>query len=114
VRLMQRRYFEDDEVKDRAPARGQYWVPPLGQDRQDGALEPPPPLILPPPTPVEAQAAQPEHERDEGDEGAPPADDQGGNLGVTGGAADAGGEEPVGDDGWVGDLSAGDEPDVDR
>jgi len=106
VRLMQRRYFEDDEVKDRAPARGQYWVPPLGQDRQDGALEPPPPLILPPPAPNEAQAAQPEHEH--------AGDDPAADMGATGVVGDADGEEPAVDDGWAGGLPTGDGPDVDR
>jgi len=62
ARLTQRRYYADPEVKRRAPARGQYWVPPLGPERPDGPLTPPPPLELPPPTPVEGQAAQPEHE----------------------------------------------------
>jgi len=102
VRLMQRRYFEDDEVKDRAPARGQYWVPPLGQDRQDGALEPPPPLILPPLAPVEAQAAQPEHEH-----ASAAAVDVNGTGNTTG-------EKPAVDDGWYGGLPTGDGPDVDR
>jgi len=62
ARLTQRRYYVDSEVKRRAPARGQYWVPPLGPVRSDGPLTPPPPLELPPPAPVEAQAAQPEHD----------------------------------------------------
>jgi len=62
ARLTQRRYYADREVKRRAPARGQYWVPPLGPERPDGPLTPPPPLELPPPAPVEAQAAQPEHD----------------------------------------------------
>jgi len=62
ARLTQRRYYADPEVKGRAPARGQYWVPPLGPDRPDGPLTPPPPLELPAPAPVESQAAQPEHE----------------------------------------------------
>ncbi len=39
--LTQRRYYADPEVKRRAPAKGQYWVPPLGPERADGPLEPP-------------------------------------------------------------------------
>ncbi len=62
ARLTQRRYYADPEVKRRAPARGQYWVPPLGPERPDGPLTPPPPLELPPPAPVEGQAAQPERD----------------------------------------------------
>ena len=62
ARLTQRRYYADPEVKRRAPARGQYWVPPLGPERPDGPLTPPSPLELPPPAPVEGQTAQPEHD----------------------------------------------------
>jgi len=62
ARLTQRRYYADPEVRRRAPARGQSWVPPLGPVRSDGPLAPPPPLELPPPAPVESQAAQPEHD----------------------------------------------------
>jgi len=62
ARLTQRRYYDDPEVRRRAPARGQYWVPPLGPERPDGPLTPPPPLELPPPTPIESQAAQPEYD----------------------------------------------------
>jgi type IV secretion system protein VirD4 len=69
ARLTQRRYYDDREVKRRAPARGQYWVPPLGPERADGLLTPPPPLELPPPAPVESQAAQPEHDHDAGGTG---------------------------------------------
>jgi len=69
ARLTQRRYYTDPEVKRRAPARGQYWVPPLGPQRPDGPLTPPPPLELPPPAPVESQAAQPEHDHDAGGTG---------------------------------------------
>jgi len=69
-------------VKRRAPARGQYWVPPLGPERPDGPLTPPPPLELPAPTPVEGQAAQPEHDHDtNGAGGVPDAADT-----ATGGA----------------------------
>jgi len=66
ARLTQRRYYADPEVKRRAPARGQSWVPPLGPERLDGPLTPPSPLELPPPAPVESQAAQPEHDHDAG------------------------------------------------
>ncbi len=69
ARLTQRRYDADAEVKRRAPARGQYWVAPLGPDRPDGPLTPPPPLELPAPTPVESQAAQPEHDHTAGGTG---------------------------------------------
>ena len=41
---------------------GEYWVPPLGPER-DGCLLTSP-LELPPPPPVEGQAAEPEHEHD--------------------------------------------------
>jgi len=41
ARLTQRRYYDDPEVRDRAPARGESWIPPLGPTRPDGALEPP-------------------------------------------------------------------------
>jgi len=68
ARLTQRRYYADPEVKRRAPARGQYWVPPLGPQRPDGPLTPPP-LELPPPAPVESQAAQPEHDHAAGGAG---------------------------------------------
>jgi len=64
ARLTQRRYYADPEVKRRAPARGQYWVAPLGPERPDGPLTPPPPLELPASAPVESQAAQPEHDHD--------------------------------------------------
>jgi len=62
ARLTQRRYYADPEVKRRAPAKGQSWVAPLGPERPDGPLAPPPPLELPLPAPVESQAAQPEHD----------------------------------------------------
>ncbi len=41
ARLTQRRYYDDPEVRDRAPARGESWIPPLGPVRPDGLLEPP-------------------------------------------------------------------------
>jgi len=41
ARLTQCRYYADPEVKERAPARGESWIPPLGPARPDGALEPP-------------------------------------------------------------------------
>jgi len=41
VRLTQRRYFDDHEVKRRAPVKGVSWMPPLGPPRKDGPLEPP-------------------------------------------------------------------------
>jgi len=41
ARLTQRRYYDDPEVKGRAPARGENWIPPLGPEREDGPLEPP-------------------------------------------------------------------------
>jgi len=41
VRLTQRRYYADAEVKDRAPAVGESGVFPLGPLRPDGSLEPP-------------------------------------------------------------------------
>jgi len=36
ARLTQRRYDDDPEVRDRAPARGESWIPPLGAERADG------------------------------------------------------------------------------
>ncbi len=41
ARLTQRRYYDDPEVRGRAPARGESWIPPLGPARVDGPLEPP-------------------------------------------------------------------------
>jgi len=41
ARLTQHRYYDDPEVRDRAPARGESWIPPLGPVRPDGPLEPP-------------------------------------------------------------------------
>jgi len=41
ARLTQRRYYDDPEVKDRAPARGESWIPPLGPAREGGPLEAP-------------------------------------------------------------------------
>jgi len=41
ARLTQRRYYDDPEVKGRAPARGESWIPPLGTARADGPLEAP-------------------------------------------------------------------------
>ncbi len=38
--LTQRRYDDDSEVKGRALARGERWIPPLGPERPDGPLEP--------------------------------------------------------------------------
>jgi len=39
ARLTQRRYYDDPEVKGRAPARGESWIPPLGPERVGGLLE---------------------------------------------------------------------------
>jgi len=39
--LTQRRYYDDPEVRGRAPARGESWIPPLGPERVDGPLEAP-------------------------------------------------------------------------
>jgi len=41
ARLTQRRYYDDPEVRDRAPARGESWIPPLGPEREGGPLEAP-------------------------------------------------------------------------
>jgi len=106
ARLTQRRYFDDAEVRDRAPAKGESWVAPLGPDRDGGRLTPPPPLELPPPAPVEAQAAQPEHER--------VGDDPAGDTGAASAAGDAAGEGPAVNAAWYGGLPTGDGPDVDR
>jgi len=38
ARLTQRRYYADREVKGRAPAEGESWIPPLGPARPDGPL----------------------------------------------------------------------------
>jgi len=107
LRLRQRRYYEDPEVMDLSEA-----VPPLGPARDGGPLASPPPLEMGSPAPIAAQAAEPEHERVGDDPAAD--DDQAGDTGAGGVTADASGEEPAVDDGWVGGLSASDEPDVDR
>jgi len=41
ARLTQRRDDDDPEVGDRAPERGESWIPPLGPARTGGALEAP-------------------------------------------------------------------------
>ncbi len=41
ARLVQCRFYDDPEVRGRAPARGESWMPPLGPERADGPLEPP-------------------------------------------------------------------------
>jgi len=41
ARLTQRRYYDEPESRDRALARGESWIPPLGPIRADGPLEPP-------------------------------------------------------------------------
>jgi len=41
ARLTQRRYYDDPEVRDRAPSRGESWIPPLGPARAGGPLEAP-------------------------------------------------------------------------
>jgi len=41
ARLTQRRYYDDPEVRGRAPTRGESWIPPLGPERPDGPLEAP-------------------------------------------------------------------------
>ena len=41
ARLTQRRYYDDPEVKGRAPSRGESWIPPLGPARAGGPLEAP-------------------------------------------------------------------------
>jgi len=41
ARLIQRRYYSDPEVSDRAPAEGESWIPPLGPARPDGPLRAP-------------------------------------------------------------------------
>jgi len=59
VRLTQRRYFADDEVKDKGGV-----VPPLGPARLDGPLSAP--VIAAPtsPTPAESYEDEPEHARE--------------------------------------------------
>jgi len=110
VRLTQRRYFDDAEVRDRAPAKGASWVAPLGPDRDGGRLTPPPPLELPAPAPVEAQAAQPEHEH----AGDNPAGDTGAASTAGSTAGNAAREGPAVNAAWYGGLPTGDGPDVDR
>jgi hypothetical protein len=102
ARLTQHCYVDDAEVTGRAPATGASWVSLRGPDRDGGRLTPSPPLELPAPAPVEAQAAQPEHERG--------GDDPAGDTG----AASAAGEEPAVTAAWYGGLPTGDGPDVDR
>jgi len=58
ARLTRRRYYDDPEVKGRAPVGGQNWIPSLGSERADGPLTPPSPLELP----AKGQAVQPEHD----------------------------------------------------
>jgi len=41
VHLTQRRDDNVPKVRDRTPARGKNWIPPLSQKRADGPLEPP-------------------------------------------------------------------------
>jgi len=41
ARLTRRRYDDDPEIKGRALARGESWIPPLGPARVDGPLEAP-------------------------------------------------------------------------
>jgi len=41
ARLTQRRFYDDPEVKGRAPRRGESWIPPLGLPRAAGPLEAP-------------------------------------------------------------------------
>ena len=41
ARLTQRHYDADPEVKSRAPARGESWIPPLGPKRPGGPFEVP-------------------------------------------------------------------------
>jgi len=33
-------YYDDPEIRGRAPARGESWIPPLGPEREDGPLVP--------------------------------------------------------------------------
>ena len=56
VRLTQRRYFADDEVKDKGGI-----VPPMGPPRLDGPLSAPVITSSTPPTPVESYENEPEH-----------------------------------------------------
>jgi len=92
-------------VTDRAPGKGESWAPPLAPD-QDGGHLTPPPLELPASAPVEAQAAQPEHEHVGGD----PA----GDTGTVSVAGDASGEEPAVTASWYGGIPTSVGPDVDR
>jgi len=88
ARLTQRRYYDDPEVKGRAPARGESWIPPLGPEREGGPLEPP-----------EFDDALDDDEPDssEGDEsGRAPAGGQGDDEATTGESADVT-EEPDAD-----------------
>ena len=108
VRLMQRRYFDDAEVRDRAPAKGESWVAPLGPERTDGRLTPPPPLELAPPpaASVEAQEAQPEHEHE--------GDDPFREIDAAGVAGNTGEDERAVDIAWYSGPTTATEPDVDR
>ncbi len=62
ARLAQCRYYDDPEVMDRAPARGESWIPPLGPARDGGALEPP---VFPEAPDDDEDAATPEDDEQE-------------------------------------------------
>jgi len=86
ARLTQRRYYDDPEVKGRAPARGESWIPPLGPAREGGPLEPP--------EFDDALDEDDEPDGPEGDEsGRAPGSGQGDDEGTAGESADVT-EEP--------------------
>jgi len=87
-------------VTGRAPATGASWVPLLGPDRDGSCLTPLPPLELPAPVPVEAQAVQPKHERG--------GDALAGDTGAASVAEDAAGEGPAVTAAWYDGLSTDD------
>jgi len=63
VRLTQRRYYDDDEVKDRGAGAGVPPVPPLGPARPDGPLAPPTIVLSPTRAAItESYENAPEHE----------------------------------------------------
>jgi len=64
ARLTQRRYYDDPEVRDRAPGRGESWIPPLGPARPDGPLEPP--VFIEEPDDEEDAAVPEDDERERG------------------------------------------------
>jgi len=69
-RLTQRRDNDDPEVGDRAPERGERWIPPPGPERDGGSLEPP---VFPEAPDDDADACRRTTSRSAGPTPSPPA-----------------------------------------